>query len=213
MLRSTVRLDLDSDYVLNDVTQEFDVSFNVTREEIHDDGTLTFVAEIPDHRDEIATQLAECNAVRRVGTVGESTILVRKQASGAIAIIRKHNGVLVGIDRAFGTERIFDVMVFSRKDIRGIVDELEQLGSVQIERLVQVPDQPAGLSERQHEVVKAALEAGYYDWPRKAEAKEIAEKLDITHPTFLEHLRKAEKKLIEQALNSRSQQLFNELSA
>lgn len=212
MIRSTVRLNLNSDYVLNDVTQEFDVPFVVTREEVHKDGTLTFVAEIPDHRDKIASRLAESDAVHRVGTVGDSTILIRKQSSGAIAVIRKHNGVLVGIDRAFGTERIFDVMAFSREDIRNIVDELGELGVAQIERLVQVPDRPIGLSERQQEVVETALDAGYYDWPREAKAEEVAANLDITHPTFLEHLRKAEKKLIERALTSRSNQPFDGLS-
>lgn len=203
MLRSTVRLDLDSDYVLEDVTREFDVPFVVTREEIHEDGTLTFVAEMPEHRDEIAARLRESDAVRRVGTVGDATILVRKRSCGAIGIIRKHNGMLVGIDRAFGTERVFDVMAFSREDIKRIVDELGELGTAHVERLARVPDRPAGLSKRQYEVVEAALEAGYYDWPRESDAESVADQLGITHPTFLEHLRKAEKKLLERAVNGR----------
>ncbi|SFC69200.1 Predicted DNA binding protein, contains HTH domain [Halobiforma haloterrestris] len=210
MLRSTVQLDLDSDYVLNDVTQEFDVPLVVTREEIHEDGTLTFVVEIPEHRDEIASRLRESDAVRRVGTVGDSTILVRKQSCGAIGIIRKHNGMLVGVDRAFRTERTFDMMAFSREDVKRIVEDLGDLGTASVERLVRVPDRPAGLSKRQYEVVEAALEAGYYDWPRETDAESVAEGLGITHPTFLEHLRKAEKKLLERAVNGRSTDQLDE---
>lgn len=212
MLRSTVRLDLDSDYVLNDVTNEFDRPMVVTREEVHDDGTLTFVAEVPDARDEIAARLEESDAVERVGTIGESTLLVRKRSCGAIPIIRAQNGMLCGIDRAFGTERVFEVLTFSREDIRAIVEDLGTLGRARIEKLARVPDRPAGLSERQQEVVETALEAGYYDWPRDADAEAVADVLGVTHPTFLEHLRKAEKKLLTQALNAPGTDAFERLS-
>lgn len=57
------------------------------------------------------------------------------------------------------------------------------------------------LSERQSEVIDAALEAGYYEWPRERDAQTIAEDLGITHPTFLEHLRKAERTLLTDALS------------
>jgi DNA-binding CsgD family transcriptional regulator len=56
------------------------------------------------------------------------------------------------------------------------------------------------LTPRQKEVLQAALEAGYFDSPRRKNAREIAAKLGIKHPTFLEHLRKAERKLLEQIL-------------
>ncbi|XVH33509.1 helix-turn-helix domain-containing protein (plasmid) [Haloferacaceae archaeon DSL9] len=202
MIQSTVRLDLESDYVLNDITSEFEQPIAVTQEEVHDDGTLTFIAEIPTARDEIAARLRESTAVERVGTIGESTLLVRKRSCGAIPIIRRNNGMLCGIDRAFGTERVFDVLAFSQADIRTIVDELGTLGSARIEKITRVPDRPAGLSKRQLEVVRAALANGYYDWPRESDAQAIASELEITHPTFLEHLRKAEKKLLTRTLAS-----------
>ena len=204
MLRSTIRLDLHSDFVLNDVTREFDSPFIVTHEEVHDDDTLTFVAEVTEQRDEIAARLAEYPEVMRVGSMGESMIVVRKRSCGAIPIIRRHNGFLCGVDRAFGTERVFDVLTFGREDIQSIAADLEQLGVVSIERLVAVDERPADLSSRQLEVIQTALEAGYFDWPRGAEAADIAAALDITHPTFLEHLRKAEKKLLTQALSNRT---------
>ena len=204
MLRSTIRLDLHSDFVLNDVTREFDSPLIVTHEEVHDDDTLTFVAEVTDKRDEIAARLAEYPSVMRVGAMGESVIVVRKRSCGAIPIIRRHNGFLAGVDRAFGTERTFDVLTFCRDDIQAIAADLEELGVVSIEKLIAVDERPAGLSTRQLEVVQAALEAGYFDWPRKAEAVDVATDLDITHPTFLEHLRKAEKKLLTQALSNRT---------
>jgi predicted DNA binding protein len=41
-----------------------------------------------------------------------------------------------------------------------------------------------------------AREHGYYEWPRNVTARELAEEFDITKTTFLEHLRKAESKLL-----------------
>lgn len=52
------------------------------------------------------------------------------------------------------------------------------------------------LSDRQLEALLAAKRAGYYSWPREVNAQEVAEEFGVTGPTFLEHLRKAERKMI-----------------
>jgi len=52
------------------------------------------------------------------------------------------------------------------------------------------------LTERQHEVLEAAFEAGYYDWPRGCSGEAVAAELGITSPTFSEHIHAAERKLL-----------------
>ena len=52
------------------------------------------------------------------------------------------------------------------------------------------------LSERQREVFKLAQRRGYYSWPRKTSASELADEINISKTTLLEHLRKAEVKLL-----------------
>lgn len=52
------------------------------------------------------------------------------------------------------------------------------------------------LSDRQLEALLTAKREGYYSWPREVNAQEVAEEFGVTGPTFLEHLRKAECKLI-----------------
>lgn len=52
------------------------------------------------------------------------------------------------------------------------------------------------LSERQREVFKLARERGYYEWPREVSAKELADELGVSKATTLEHLRKAEAKIM-----------------
>lgn len=52
------------------------------------------------------------------------------------------------------------------------------------------------LTDRQLEVVQTAYNAGYYDWPREASGKDVAEDLGITSATFSEHIHTAERKLL-----------------
>jgi predicted DNA binding protein len=59
-------------------------------------------------------------------------------------------------------------------------------------------DQSTQLSERQREVFELAQCEGYYEWPRECSASDLAEALDISKTTLLEHLRKAESKILGQ---------------
>lgn len=52
------------------------------------------------------------------------------------------------------------------------------------------------LSARQEEVFTLAQKRGYYEWPRQISADDLATELDISKTTLLEHLRKAEAKLL-----------------
>jgi hypothetical protein len=54
----------------------------------------------------------------------------------------------------------------------------------------------AELTDRQQEILLTALEMGYYEQPRRATYKDIAEELDCTKTTIGEHLRKAEEKVL-----------------
>lgn len=52
------------------------------------------------------------------------------------------------------------------------------------------------LSTRQREVFELARDRNYYAWPREVTTRELAEELGISKTTFLEHLRRAEAKLL-----------------
>ncbi len=56
------------------------------------------------------------------------------------------------------------------------------------------------LTEKQREVLITAYKMGYYDIPRKLNSDDVAEKLKLANSTVVEHLRKAEHRLIRQIL-------------
>jgi hypothetical protein len=63
------------------------------------------------------------------------------------------------------------------------------------------PDSPLSkLTEKQREVIIAAYKLGYYDLPRKVNSEKLAEKLNIGNSTLGEHLRKAERRLLQHIL-------------
>lgn len=53
------------------------------------------------------------------------------------------------------------------------------------------------LTDRQCEILRVAHEEGFYEWPRPVTGEQLSEKLGITPPTFHQHLRAAEQKLVQ----------------
>ncbi len=52
------------------------------------------------------------------------------------------------------------------------------------------------LTARQRSAVEAAYFAGFFEWPRDSSGEEVAETLGVSAPTFHQHLRAAERKLL-----------------
>ena len=58
------------------------------------------------------------------------------------------------------------------------------------------------LTDRQEEVLKTAYLSGFFEWPRENKGEEIAASLDISGPTFHEHIRTGQRKLVESFFES-----------
>lgn len=56
----------------------------------------------------------------------------------------------------------------------------------------------ADLTDKQVRALRVAHANGYFEFPRRHKAAEIAEKLGVSTPTFSQHLRVAERKLLDQ---------------
>ncbi|WP_254863399.1 PAS domain S-box protein [Halovivax gelatinilyticus] len=67
----------------------------------------------------------------------------------------------------------------------------------------QIRRQPmASLTDRQRAALDAAYFAGFFEWPRETSGEAVANSLDIAAPTFHQHLRKAERKVLESVYES-----------
>jgi predicted DNA binding protein len=200
MLRAKLYLDMETDCILSEVTSRWETAFTVNYEEVIDDEHIKFVIDAGDNVDEFVRSFEASEQVRTVDRVGGTHVKLTKRSCGALPIIRNNHGMMQWWDRVNGTERIFDIVVYRRDDLRNIVQELREFGSVEVMQLLPYKSSETLLSDRQTEVVTLALTEGYYDWPRAADAETLAAELDIAHSTFLEHLRKAEAQLIASAL-------------
>ncbi|WP_336037022.1 helix-turn-helix domain-containing protein [Halobacterium yunchengense] len=95
--------------------------------------------------------------------------------------------------------------VGERSDIQAELDAIreEADAEIEVERVGSVGREPtherrvSRLTRSQREVYDLARERGYYEWPRETSTRELADELDISKTTLLEHLRKAESKLLD----------------
>jgi predicted DNA binding protein len=93
-----------------------------------------------------------------------------------------------------------------------LVDLREEFGGVSVEYLVRSVDAEDGselvpvdmrtLTDRQTEVLETAHRMGYFEYPRDANATEVAGELGIEPSTFSEHLAAAQRKLMAEILPS-----------
>ncbi|WP_435179233.1 helix-turn-helix domain-containing protein [Halorussus sp. AFM4] len=201
MFRAKLYLDLQTDCVLSEVTSRWNTSFTANHEEVVDDEHINFVVDAGDKVEEFLAAFEEAEQVKHVERVDDTHIKLTKRSCGALPVIRRNHGMLQWWDRVSGSQRVFDIVVFRREDLRNIVEELREIGSVHLAQLTPYRASEGLLSDRQAEVVRTALEGGYYEWPREADAETLAAELDISHTTFLEHLRKAERTLLRNALD------------
>lgn len=200
MFRAKIHIDLDERGILSELTAEAQGPFEVYEEQVHADDTVTFRIDAREHQEAFYDRFRDSGMVSEVSKVDGSHLLIRKRAMGALPIIRENHGKMHGIDRVYGTKRILDVMVFRLVDLRNTIEELREVGDVTLGKLVPIGEPGSRLTERQQTVIHLALERGYYAWPRSIDARGLAEELDLAHSTVLEHLRKAEGKLLEGAL-------------
>src|SRR5215467_10714411 len=104
----------------------------------------------------------------------------------------------------------YRVAAFSERDVKTLFKDFEQECTVEVlsrrsisedsvhnSLLVSTGSLLGGLTNKQTSAVMSALDHGYYNLPRNATAEEIARRLGIPRTSFVDHLRKAENKVMQ----------------
>lgn len=176
----------------------------VSRSAAPDGGTATV--------DFTADTNADLGEVREVFEYDDKTIyrLEREEASAqpcACEAVECH-GCPVRHLQADGGSVTFTFVAPDLPSLREVVLDLrEQFDGVSLRRLTR-SEHPDGsgdlvfldrtvLTDRQREVLETAHEMGYFDHPKRANATEVSEALDVNRSTFAEHLSAAQSKLLD----------------
>ncbi|WP_101296666.1 bacterio-opsin activator domain-containing protein [Halegenticoccus soli] len=138
---------------------------------------------------------------------GASVVRVTTPDASIASLVADHGGVLrrASAEGGAGETRI---ELPQRADVRTVIEavrgrypsaellaqrERERTSARGLEFRNALDD---ALTERQREVLETAYLAGYFEWPRGSTAEEIADSLDISAPTFHEHIRRVQNKLL-----------------
>lgn len=118
-----------------------------------------------------------------------------------IADARAEDGVLLLTLHLPDLERLRDVVsalddIADRVEVRYLVHGAADGDGVPDRTLVD----RGRLTDRQCEVLRTAYRMGYFERPRDANARAVAEALDIAPSTFAEHFAAAQRKLLEETL-------------
>ncbi len=103
----------------------------------------------------------------------------------------------------------YRVMAFSERDVRQLFRDLGRHCTVEVtsrrsvseesihtDCLVSTASLLSGLTRKQASALVVALDNGYFNLPRSANAVELAQRLGIPRTSFVDHLRKAQNKVI-----------------
>ncbi|MFC5134885.1 MULTISPECIES: bacterio-opsin activator domain-containing protein [Haloferacaceae] len=160
------------------------------------------------------------------GTTGASEIrVIETREDGCSVSVRVTGGSFVraltergaAVDDAIATEGELRVVADlpDGTDVRRIADGLREsfpdARLVSKESVARSPRTESALREgvadrltdRQWATLSAAYHSGYFDWPRRSTAEEVADAMDVSSPTFHNHLRKAERALLETLFEER----------
>ncbi len=91
---------------------------------------------------------------------------------------------------------VWTIAAPEKNAIKNAIEAIKYLGALELLYVKKSTFDGFNMSEQQEMALKYAVARGYYNWPRKISAQDLAKKLGLNKATLLEHLRKAEIKVM-----------------
>lgn len=123
-------------------------------------------------------------------------------ATGLLEMAEENNLIIDTPMECTGDGGITLTVYGESETLRNTVREIPEGLSIDVEKMGDYdPSEDtkgiaSGLTRRQREVLRLAVEEGYYDVPRRTNSEELAEELDCAPSTVSEHLRKIEAEIL-----------------
>jgi len=161
-------------------------------------GYQTIVSPAIARLDEYLAKLPE---IRRYSILSRgpdrAEVVTWAEQSSILEHLLKTNCVFIGPTIVRDGVEDWQIMAPSRKELQKAIANLEGHAEIAYIRSSGAVHSNEGLTERQASALATAIETGYFDSPRKASIEDIANRMGISASTAVEHLRKAEKKVLE----------------
>jgi len=93
---------------------------------------------------------------------------------------------------SFSKEPLMKIYKLTKKTLNTEIIKFKKEKITNISYTTALPE----LTKKQKQAFGVAINNGYYDYPKKAELKQLAKIMKVSYSTYQEHLRKAESKII-----------------
>jgi len=161
------------------------------------------------------TRALGTKVIRRSSTSSNLQIVLQHCACDKIPpptlpVIEGHNCLELQPAVYTGGWEWYRVIAFYEKDLRQLFKDLGKYCKVEITSRRSIPNESirdtllvstaalfGGLTVKQRRALISALDQGYYQMPRSATAGEIAKRLSVPRTSYVDHLRKAENKVLQ----------------
>ncbi|MDO8661336.1 MAG: helix-turn-helix domain-containing protein, partial [Candidatus Woesearchaeota archaeon] len=90
----------------------------------------------------------------------------------------------------------------SKQNVVQLLDSLKNIGKPDLVSITQYSFKREALTKKQKNAIEHAYCEGYYEWPRKINVGRLASNKRLSKSAYIEHLRKAEIKVIKQFIES-----------
>lgn len=207
MHEATIRIDDDTTYAAatagNDAAIELWCNEHCDLLRVHGpaDGVVEYVERVIGVRDRVRDgeeQLIITDDCLKQHEEGYIETYVQRHGCLLLPPLKYRNGMKQVRVLAIDSQRLTDFFRDLTDDFHVEVDSKRTINVPVSGSPLHRPDQfVPDLSPRQHEVLLAAWEQGYYEIPREVTTAELAESFDIDRRTVENHIRRAEQKLVD----------------
>ncbi len=205
------RIKVKHDCIIGNRCEKFKVTTTGTAFNVFRENGITYAPQMQvihgneNQTKEFIRDLKKDKRVKHLETEGNIIFLVEIRRDKIPSTF--YNPKLIYVKPVFVDEKgyeYWEVASWQRKVLTDFIEHIERgIGKVEILKLEQTKLTDIyfsrlmpKLTEHQKQAVELAFKYGFYEWPKKTSLGKLAKIMRVSVPTFREHLKRAEEKLM-----------------